>query len=133
MQVFLSYSHADAPLAREVTDYLRGEGLRVWNAEDEILPGDNWAARVGEALEQSDAMVVLLTPHSFESQWIMHDIQYALGNLNFKGRLVPVIVGSDEMEAERLPWVLKRLNVVRLPDENADEQALSQIAHALAA
>ena len=61
MKVFISHSHADAPWAARVSDALEQTGLEVWNFDRNLLPGDNWAAEVARALEESEAMVVLLT------------------------------------------------------------------------
>ena len=44
MKVFLSHSHADAPLAARVSEALRRSGLEVWDPDLDLLPGDNWAA-----------------------------------------------------------------------------------------
>ena len=62
MKVFMSYSDSDAMLAARVSDALENNGLEVWDPDRELFPGDNWAAEVARALEESDAMVVLLTP-----------------------------------------------------------------------
>jgi hypothetical protein len=31
----------------------------LWDESEEVLPGENWAKKIGDALEKSDAMVVL--------------------------------------------------------------------------
>ena len=53
---------------------------QVWDPEVNVLPGDNWAAQVGRALEESDAMVVLLTSNSVSSPHVKADMSYALGS-----------------------------------------------------
>jgi predicted nucleotide-binding protein len=70
MKVFISYAHNDMPLAKRVTNALEQSGLDVWDAEREILPGDNWAKKIAKALEESDAMVVLLTPDALSSKTV---------------------------------------------------------------
>ncbi len=55
MKVFLSHSHTDAPLAARVSKGLEENGLEVWNPDRDLLPGDNWAAEVARALEESPA------------------------------------------------------------------------------
>ncbi len=85
-------------------------GLEVWDAEREILPGDNWAKKIAEGLEESDAMVVLLTPDGVRSQAVRREIDYASGEKSFDKRLIPVLVGSPEKFPEdSIPWILKRL------------------------
>ena len=80
MQVFISYSHSDSPLAARVSKALRKAGLQVWDPEVNVFPGDNWPAQVGRALEESDAMVVLLTPDSISSPQVKAEMAYALGS-----------------------------------------------------
>ena len=67
VKVFVSHSHADAELAAQVSKALQDEGLEVWNSDVNLLPGDNWAAEVARALEESDAMVVLMTADALSS------------------------------------------------------------------
>ena len=43
MKVFLSHSHADAPLATRVSEGLQKKGLDVWDPDVDLFPGDNWA------------------------------------------------------------------------------------------
>ena len=75
MQVFISHSHADAPLAAKVSAALQRCGLDVWDPNLHILPGDSWAAKVTRALEESQAMVVLLTPNAVKSQGRYHNFK----------------------------------------------------------
>ena len=132
MKVFISYAHTDTSLARKVTNALEKTGLDVWSAEREILPGDNWAKKIAEALEESDAMVVLLTQDALRSKVVQQEIGYALGEERFSGRLVPVLVGSPErLNDDGVPWILRRLKTVNLPEHGPDEEGMQQIAQAL--
>ena len=96
MQVFVSHSHSDSPLAARVSRALRKAGLQVWDPEVHLFLGDNWPAEVGRALEESDAMVVLLTPNSISSPHVKAEMMYALGSKSYRNRLIPVAVGGRE-------------------------------------
>ncbi|HSS21811.1 MAG TPA: toll/interleukin-1 receptor domain-containing protein [Pyrinomonadaceae bacterium] len=132
MKVFISHSHEDRALARRVGDALRRTGLEVWD-DEEILPGDNPAQEIAHALEESQAMVVLLTPSTVNSTWVRREIEYALGSKSFKNRLVPVLVGSDDFPAESIPWILRHLNVIKLPAYGRQEEGINRIAEAVQA
>ena len=93
MQVFLSHSHADSQLATRISNALQQRGLQVWTPDLNLLPGVNWAAELGRALEESDAMVVLLTPSHPDSD-VMRNMEYALGAKNYRNRLIPVVVDA---------------------------------------
>jgi TIR domain len=107
MQVFLSYDRADRAFAKALSAELIRRGLSVWRGEEEVLPGDNWALQVGEALKKSKAMVVLVSPDSMRSNWVRREIEYALGDLHYKERLFPVLVRPTD----DVPWILRELKM----------------------
>lgn len=104
MQIFLSYAPADRDFAKALSSQLTRRGLSVWAADDEILPGDNVWLRIGEALRRSKAMVVLVSPDSMRSEYVRHEIEYALGQPNYEGRVFPVEIRPTE----DIPWILRR-------------------------
>ena len=61
LRVFLSYADRDRPLAEVLVRDLNDAGFNVWS-DHEVLPGDNWARKVADALEESEAMVVIVSP-----------------------------------------------------------------------
>jgi len=95
------------------------------------LPGDNWGEKLAEALQGSDAMVVLLTPNSVRAANVTAEVGYALGQKRYKGRLIPVIAASPEqLPRDDIPWVLTRMKTVTLAGVDREE-GLRQIAEAL--
>ena len=132
MQVFISHSHSDSSLAAKVSEALRKTGLKVWDAQLNLLPGDNWPALVGHALEESDAMVVLLTPNSVSSPHVKAEIAFALGSQSYSNRLIPVAVGGRErLPQGQIPWVVRQLRWVDLPNSKGGEPEIKPIADAL--
>lgn len=130
MKVFLSYSHEDRDLAHRVAVSLSEAGLTVWDPAIELLPGDPWARKIDQALEESDAMVVLLTPRAIDSPWVRREIEYALGEVRFENKLIPVLVDSQsELLADKIPWILRRLKLVELSQD--DPHGPRQIARVL--
>lgn len=132
MQIFISHSHNDEIFARKVASLLQDQGLDVWEASNEIFPGDNWAAKISRGLQESNAMVVLLTPESLKSIWVQRDVEYALGAQEYSERLIPVLVDPDKTIAEDdIPWILKRLNIIDLTEHETEEEGLRRIADTL--
>lgn len=132
MQVFISHSQSDSPLAARVSEALRKTGLKVWDAQLNLLPGDNWPAQVGRALEESDAMVVLLTPNSVISPHVKAEMVYALGSKSYSNRLIPVAVGGrDRLSVGEIPWMVRRLRWVDLPNPESSDPEVKPIADAL--
>ena len=132
MKVFMSHSHADAELAARVSKGLRNEGLDVWDPDLNLLPGDNWAAEVARALEESDAMVVLLTPDAVNSPWVRREMEYALGTKRYSNRLIPVSIGDrGRIAAHDVPWIVRRLPWVELEDRGRSPAGIERIADAI--
>lgn len=129
----MSHAHTDEALVARITEVLEKSGLEVWDPDREILPGDNWAGEVARALEESQAMVVILTPDAATSPWVKWEIEYALGAKNYTNRLVPVVVGDpDGFPAGELPWIARRLPRVQLENAAAtDSPAVDAIAEAI--
>ena len=132
MKVFISYAEKDEALASRVVESLEDAGLDAWFSKREILPGDNWADKISQGLLESDAMVVLLTPNALDSGSQRRDIDYALSQKPFKRRLIPVLVGdSDDFPSERIPWIFKHLQTIKLSDNAKNEDQLKQLVKVL--
>lgn len=133
MRVFISHDFKDSKSAQKIANFLRNDGFEVWD-DSQILPGENWAEAIGKALEESEAMVVLLTPNSVNSSYISYEVGYALGRKEYKGRLIPVIAANPEqLESIDIPWVfsLQQFQIIRISNLEKDEESLKQISQAL--
>jgi hypothetical protein len=132
MKVFISYSSKDEALATKVVKSLEHSGLNVWYGKREIMPGDNWAEKVGRGLKESDAMVVLVTADALESDAVQSNISYALGERAFNKRLIPVLVGdSEDFRSNRMPWIFNKLKTIKLSRDGGNEEQFKKIAQVL--
>ena len=109
MKVFISYAKSDRDFALTLTSELIRQGHQAWVADRTLLPGDNWPLEIGKALENCDAMVVLLSPHSADSEGQRREIDYALGSDQYAGRVIPVFIRPTK----EYPWILERFTPVR--------------------
>ena len=125
MQVFLSYARSDESFAKDLSSELTKRGLSVWLEEEKILPGDNLHQRIADALASSNAMVVLVSPEAMNSQFVRSEIEYALGNPGYEGRLFPVEVRPTK----DVPWILSKLQ--RFSASQGAKKISQSIAHAL--
>lgn len=67
--IFLSYAHADAKRAQQLAAALSARGYTVW--WDALIEGGaQFAKSIREALEAADAVVVLWSRTSVESDWV---------------------------------------------------------------
>lgn len=132
MKVFLSHSHRDDALASKLAGDLESVGVRVWYEGRDILPGDNWAEKIAEALADADAMIVLMSHNALESSSVKREVEYALGRKDYRYRVIPVLIGGEELLQEpSFPWILKKLNVVQLPEGEQSGEGLKRVVEAL--
>ena len=125
MKVFISHSGSDEKWADLLRQNLHKQGIDVWNPSSEIAPGENWGLKYGKGLEASDAMIVLLSPDSVKSDWVRHEIEYALGSPRFRDRLIAVVVRPTA----DIPWILEKQHLIRASGDA--EKTVREIAVAL--
>ena len=118
MRVFVSHERENGRWAAAIADALEKAGHKPWMAEREILPGQNWAEEVATALNEADAMVVVLSKGWAESWTLRHELEFALGTERFEGRLILVTVGDPSKIG--LPAAARYLNLVHATQDEVD-------------
>lgn len=74
---FLSYSNEDAAYVQRLAEFLAGQGLPVWY-DSGIGPGQRFDQIIAQKIENSAAVVVIVTPASMRSAWVAREISYAI-------------------------------------------------------
>lgn len=69
LTLFLSYSRADEPRARRLASVLEKSGYQVW-WDARIEGGAAYARSISAALDKADAVIVLWSAKSIESDWV---------------------------------------------------------------
>lgn len=83
--IFLSYAHADKTRAQRLAAALEEAGYTVW-WDALIEGGSRFASSIDEALDAADAIIVLWSKNSIESDWVRDEATQARD----RNRLVPV-------------------------------------------
>ncbi|MGA7563784.1 MAG: toll/interleukin-1 receptor domain-containing protein [Desulfobaccales bacterium] len=76
--IFLSHSSKDKFFVRTLADHLRKYGIKVWIDEAEINIGDSMTDKIGQAIETTDYVGVVLSHNSINSEWVQKELQIAL-------------------------------------------------------
>ena len=99
--MFISYSSADKPWARDLARALKQRGVSVWLDEEQLKPGENLFARIRDGLERSQNIVFLVGPGAARSNYVALELGMALGSARSKSkRIIPVVardVTSDDI------------------------------------
>ncbi|HAG85522.1 MAG TPA: hypothetical protein DCL61_31360 [Cyanobacteria bacterium UBA12227] len=92
-QVFVSYASADRAAAKTIVEGLRSRNLNVWLDADELRPGDHWAESIRTAIEASAYFLLLLSKHSVQSSWMVHEVEAVLKELQSRDvTFLPVLL-----------------------------------------
>jgi hypothetical protein len=92
--VFVSYSQQAPEITRALTEQLRSRGLDVW-WDTNLTSGQRFNDVIREQLEDADAVVVIWTPQSVKSQYVLMEagIAYAWDKLiTVRAESLPVTV-----------------------------------------
>lgn len=76
--VFISHSSKDTDLITALRQALEAYGTTVWTDVRALAPGDLLGAEIREAIEDADAVLVVLSAQAFNSKWIRIEIDSAL-------------------------------------------------------
>jgi hypothetical protein len=87
-QVFISYKHEDETFALRLYDDLKAIGINVWIDQRDIRAAGKWDRQVEDALQKSDAMILILTPASVGSENVADEWSYYLDE---KKPVLPVL------------------------------------------
>ena len=76
--VFVSYSSPDKPVADALCASFEREGIRVWIAPRDILPGKLWGEAIIDAINASKLMIVVFSSNSNNSNQVLREVERAV-------------------------------------------------------
>lgn len=88
-QIFISYSREDENFAEHFSQLLSAIGIRPWIDNRNLTRGAHFDSRIEEGIQDSSALLVLLSPRSVVSRWVLDETAFAL---EAGIRVVPVMV-----------------------------------------
>jgi hypothetical protein len=88
-RVFISYSSKDRVIADAVREHLQGNGITCWMAPHSLLAGTDWAAAIIDAIDESQALLLILS----EASNVSDDVKKEVGRASAKGvAIVPFFI-----------------------------------------
>lgn len=71
---FISHSSKDKAFVEKLNEYLRLNGVHVWYAPEDLLPGDKIYDQIKRAIESFDKLLLVLSEESIKSNWVITEI-----------------------------------------------------------
>ena len=87
--IFVSYSSKDRPFAVGLVKELQKLGANIWIDQLGIGLGENWDNAIEEALEESETLILILSPTSVDSQNVQDEVSIAI---NTDKKFVPILI-----------------------------------------
>ncbi|MDO8715646.1 MAG: AAA family ATPase [Dehalococcoidales bacterium] len=76
--VFISYSVEDKAIVDAVVAILEGRRIRCWVAPRDVMPGQDFAEAIIDAINNSHAVIVVLSSASNNSQYVYREVERAV-------------------------------------------------------
>jgi hypothetical protein len=130
VRFFMSYAHENAQLAGRFKNLIleqmgpsKGYEYEIWQDEEQLLPGVNWAEGIRDALQECDLGLLLISPSFLNSKFITdHELPVFVGN-NAKA-CIPVMLGPINLKRHDLKG-LKTAQIFRFKTSNGHYKNLS--------
>jgi formylglycine-generating enzyme required for sulfatase activity len=127
LKVFISYSRRDsAAFADELVAGLELAGFAPFLDRHDIAAGEDWEARLGGLIAQSDTVVFVVSPEAVKSERCTWEVDRTI---ELSKRLLPVIF--KPVPENDIPEKLRRLQFVRFDSAPGFARQLSELAAAL--
>jgi len=99
---FISYSGKNQALAERLYADLQSKGVRCWLATEDLKIGDKTRPAIDEAIRTHEKLLLVLSKHSVESQWVEQEVEGALEKERKQNRtiLFPIRIDDTVMKSE---------------------------------
>jgi len=92
-QVFVSYSHDDIVAVQRLHSDLVAAGFDIWIDEKLKAGISSWLKEIERQIEQSNAVIVVLSPSAKKSEWVARELLYATTH---EVPIIPILHKGDE-------------------------------------
>jgi hypothetical protein len=92
-QIFISYARKDRKTVDWIVRQLAAAGFQIWIDRRDIPGGAAWAAELEKAIIEAEALVLMLSPNSIASTWVLKELQIANQN---NVRITPLVLRPIE-------------------------------------
>jgi TIR domain-containing protein len=101
-KLFISHSSQDDAFVRDLRSTLADHGQHGWIDSRELRGGASLLQEVQSAIKEASAYAVVVSPHSFQSDWVGDELAHALKVQEQRGRanypVIPLCVDGTAAE-----------------------------------
>lgn len=122
--LFISYAFDDKALAEELKQKLEERNLCCFLAEKDIAAGEQWQEQVLQAIQDSARVLLILTPRSYNREWITLEIGMALA---LRKMVIPAL---NYVTAEQMVEPVRQFNARLIETEKQRHDLVVELANA---
>ena len=102
-QIFISHVGEDSPVAIPIATALEARGYSTWYYERDSVPGPAYLAQMGEAIAQSQAVVIIISPLAIGSNQMTTEVVRAHES---NKPLIPLLkeISHEEFQTQAPVW-----------------------------
>jgi hypothetical protein len=121
LRIFLSYAVADRVYAHKLRGLLsQRPNLHIFTTET-LSAGEDWESKLKDEISQCDIFVVVLSPNSVNSKWVLHELGAAWA---INKPIIPVVTHPEVFS--RIPVTLSKVQLVET-NELEKPEVINQI------
>jgi hypothetical protein len=132
--IYISYATQDEQFVKLLNSQLEQFGHMTFVTTTSLMPGSSWRNEMNKALEESDAIVVLISESSVSSKWVMTEIGMAIGYSQHRGKplIIPVVIDEVPLPLQinnfqAIIDTSRQVEVIAEKISNAVEQSIGTI------
>jgi hypothetical protein len=127
LSIFVSHSSKDDDFGLKLVQDLRkdfGDEKAIWyDSEGGLYGGDPWWSRIVSTLHECDIFVIVLSPNSMSSKWVMREVDIAFVE---EKRIVPVLYRQCDIRPD-----LRAIQFISFLAPTSYEAAFSKLLQAI--
>lgn len=127
LSLFISHSSRDDEFGLKLVEDLRrelGSDEAVWyDSEGGLYGGESWWRKIVSVLEKCDVFVIIVSPNSMNSKWVMKELDIATSE---RKRIVPVLYRQCDVPAD-----LRAIQQISFLDSVSYNLAFNKLIQAL--
>lgn len=91
--VFISYKRDDRSFVDELENRIIDADMETWS-DTQLRAGESWRQKIDEAIEDSFAVVVVMTPEARQSEYVTYEWSFAMG---MQIPIIPIMLKKTEL------------------------------------
>lgn len=129
-KVFISHSSQDKNKALKVYQLLKTNNIKCWISYFNISPGQSWVQAILEGIQICPIFILLISPHSNESNIVEHELRTAINN---EKRILPIRIAEVNLREEFAFFIghIHRLDIFLGSFEDHNETILNSVVQFL--